>query len=408
MILLYNLSIQMYVILIKIFSLFNQKAKFWVDGRKNWQQNLSENISKSDKVIWFHAASLGEFEQGRPLIEKIKIDNPEYKILLTFFSPSGYEVRKNYDGADYICYLPADTKANARKFVDIVSPEKVYFIKYEFWHHYLNELKKRNVNTYVISAIFRVNQIFFKWYGGFHRKILTAFTHFFVQNEMSKDLLNKIGFSEVSVVGDTRFDRVAELAKEAKELPIVEKFKQGKQILIAGSTWPKDEEILVKYINESDDKVKFIIAPHEVDESHVVKILSGIKKSVVRYTQADEETISESQVLVVDCIGVLSSMYRYGELAYIGGGFGVGIHNTLEAATYGMPILFGPNYAKFQEAKDLISLNAAFSYSIYNDFEQKFTQLFSDSVILKNTSKNASNYVDKNIGACSQILLKTF
>ncbi|WP_321319853.1 glycosyltransferase N-terminal domain-containing protein [Labilibaculum sp.] len=404
MVLFYNLSIRFYVLIVRIAAFFNPKAKQWVDGRKNLLPKIEEAIKGEENLVWFHSASLGEFEQGRPVIEKFKEEHPEYKIVLTFFSPSGYEVRKNYAGADFIFYLPPDFPSNARKFVDLVNPKMAFFIKYEFWHHYLKELKKRNIPTYIFSTIFRPNQLFFKPWGRFYRRMLLAFTHFFVQNQESADLLNGIGLKNVSIAGDTRFDRVYSIATGSKTLPEVESFSQGRLVLIAGSTWPKDEENLIKYINSSENNYKYIIAAHEVDENHIKSIVDQIEKPWVRYTNASKEEIKIAEVLVIDCIGVLSSLYRYGDVSYIGGGFGRGIHNTLEAATFGLPVVFGPNYHKFQEAKDLIKLGASYSYEKYEDLKILLDNYFENEKERQFSGDKSKNYVDSKRGASAQIL----
>jgi 3-deoxy-D-manno-octulosonic-acid transferase len=383
---------------------FNPKAKQWVEGRKNLLPKIAEALQGEENLVWFHSASLGEFEQGRPVIEQLKKEHPELKIVLTFFSPSGYEVRKNYAGADFIFYLPADFPSQARKFVDLVNPKMVFFIKYEFWYHYLKELKKRKIPTYIFSTIFRPNQLFFKAWGGFHRRMLSAFTHLFVQNQESADLLKGIGFTNVSIAGDTRFDRVYAIANGSKLLPKVEDFSQGRLVVIAGSTWPKDEEFLIRYMNSSKDSYKYILAAHEVDENHIKNIVDKIEKSWVRYTQASKEEIDAAEVLVVDCIGVLSSLYRYGDVSYIGGGFGRGIHNTLEAATFGLPIIFGPNYHKFQEAKDLIESGAANYYEKYEDLIELLHNYFENENKRQFSGEKSKKYVDSKRGASAQIL----
>lgn len=404
MVLFYNLSIRLYVLLIRIAAFFNPKAKQWLVGRKNVFTKLQEAIHGEEDIIWFHSASLGEFEQGRPVIESFKEKYPKSKILLTFFSPSGYEVRKNYEGADYIFYLPPDFARNAKRFMDIVNPKMAFFIKYEFWHHYLKELKRRNVPTYIFSTIFRPDQLFFKGYGGFHRRMLSAFTHLFVQNQESVDLLKGIGLSNVTLTGDTRFDRVYTIASRSKTLPKVESFAQGKEVLIAGSTWPKDEENIIKYLNETKSSYKYIIAAHEVDEDHINNITSKIQKSWVRYTKATKEEIDAAEVLVIDCIGVLSSLYRYGTVSYIGGGFGRGIHNTLEAATFGLPVIFGPNYHKFQEAKDLIEIGASKSYENYSELKNLLDIFYENSEKRNYSGLQSKNYVDRMRGASDKIL----
>ncbi|MCY1634410.1 3-deoxy-D-manno-octulosonic acid transferase [Marinifilum sp. D737] len=404
MVLFYNLSIRLYVLLIRIAAFFNPKAKQWVVGRKNVFAKLQKAMYGEEDIIWFHSASLGEFEQGRPVIESFKEKYPNSKILLTFFSPSGYEVRKNYEGADYIFYLPPDFASNAKRFMDIVNPKMAFFIKYEFWHHYLKELKRRNVPTYIFSTIFRPDQLFFKGYGTFHRRMLSAFTHLFVQNQESVDLLNGIGLSNVTLTGDTRFDRVYTIASRSKTLPKVESFAQGKEVLIAGSTWPKDEENIIKYLNETKNSYKYIIAAHEVDDDHINNITSKIQKSWVRYTKATKEEIDVAEVLVIDCIGVLSSLYRYGTVSYIGGGFGRGIHNTLEAATFGLPVIFGPNYHKFQEAKDLIEIGASKSYENYSELKNLLDIFYENSEKRNYSGLQAKNYVDRMRGASDKIL----
>ncbi|WP_421920905.1 3-deoxy-D-manno-octulosonic acid transferase [Marinifilum sp.] len=406
MVLFYNLSIRMYVLLVRIAAFFNPKAKQWVDGRQNWRTRLKEAVEGEKNIVWFHSASLGEFEQGRPVIESFKKQHPDCKILLTFFSPSGYEVRKNYDGADFIFYLPADFAGNAKLFMDIVQPQMAFFIKYEFWHHYLKELKRRNVPTYLFSAIFRPNQLFFKSYGAFYKKMLSAFTHLFVQNQESVDLLKGIGFTNVTLNGDTRFDRVYTIATGSKSLPKLESFARGREVLIAGSTWPKDEENIIRYLNTSKNSYKYIIAAHEVDEDHINRITFKIEKLWVRYTKATKEEIAAAEVLVIDCIGVLSSLYRYGSVSYIGGGFGRGIHNTLEAATFGLPVIFGPNYHKFQEATDLLEIGAAKSYQSYEDLKSLLDLYCQDSKEKLSAGEKSKNYVDKMRGASNKILSK--
>ncbi len=388
---------------------FNEKARHFVRGRKNWKANLQNQIEEDTRYIWFHCASLGEFEQGRPVIEEIKKQFPRYKIILTFFSPSGYEIRKNYDGADIVLYLPLDTKSNAHTFIDIVKPEKVFFIKYEFWYFYISELKKQNIPLYIISAIFRDNQLFFKntiW-GKWYRKTLFKVEHFFVQNETSAELLKSIRLNNISVAGDTRFDRVAAIVKAAKKIPVVEKFKGEAQLIIAGSTWKPDEELLIEFINQNES-IKFIIAPHEVSDVNINRIHQLLKKPAISFSKLAETEIDNYQVLIIDSIGLLSSLYQYGSIAYIGGGFGVGIHNILEAATFGTPIIFGPNYKKFKEAVDLISNGGAFSITNYDELESNFNHLISDKELFNNSSENSKNYVEKNVGSTKFIIKKVF
>ena len=406
--LLYNLSIALYAWLLSVVALWNKKAKQWVVGRKDIFKRMADAISPSDKVVWIHVASLGEFEQGRPIIEEIRRLHPEYKILLTFFSPSGYEIRKNYDGADFIFYLPADTPRNAKRFLDIAHPEVAVFVKYEFWLNYLKQLKKRGVKSYLVSAIFRSDSIFFRNYGAMWRGALDAFSQMFVQNEESRDLLRHIGYDNVIVAGDTRFDRVAAIAKAAKPVDIVARFKGENRLFVAGSTWGPDEDILLPLINENPD-IKFVIAPHEMEEARINRILSDVKCGAVRYTQCDAQTdFSRTQVLVLDTIGILSSVYGYASWSYIGGGFGVGIHNTLEAATFGLPIAFGPKYEKFKEARDMVTLGAATKVENAEELLKWFAPLRDDADYLAQTSAIAKNYTSKNQGATALFMKIVF
>ena len=365
----YNLIIALYTSAVRLAALFNKKVALMVKGEKESFDILQKQIIRGEKYLWFHAASLGEFEQGRPLIEEIRKTYPQYKILQTFFSPSGYEVRKNYKGADIVCYLPLDTPGNVKRFLDLAQPYMAFFIKYEFWQNYLNELQRRNIPVYSVSSIFRKEQIFFRWYGKSYRKVLNTFTHLFVQDEASVQLLRTIGITNTTVVGDTRFDRVLEICHQAKELPLVEKFKGNHTAFVAGSSWGPDEDIFIPYLN-AHPEVKLIIAPHVIDESHLKEIISKLNRTVVRYTQATEEKVKEADCLLIDCFGLLSSIYRYGEIAYIGGGFGVGIHNVLEAAVYGMPVIFGPNNKRFREAQGLLQCKGGFEIQGVEDFKK--------------------------------------
>ena len=406
--LLYNICISLYAQAIKLVAPWDKKAKQWIEGRKGIFEQMARRIDKSDKVLWLHVASLGEFEQGRPIIEQVRKEHPEYKILITFFSPSGYEIRKNYDGADYIFYLPIDTPRNVKHFLDIAHPEIAIFVKYEFWLNYLNELKTRNIRTFVISAIFRQDSIFFKWYGNRWRQALDSYEQLFVQNEESRVLLNKIGFDNVIIAGDTRFDRVAAIAKTAKRIDIVERFKGESRLFVAGSTWGPDEEILQELINDNP-QVKFVIAPHEMEEERINKIIGSTRSGAVRYTACNEHTSFENvQVLILDTIGILSSVYGYASWSYIGGGFGVGIHNTLEAATFGLPIAFGPNYKKFKEARDMVALGAATKVDSAAELRNWFTPLRDDEEHLKRVSTAAKDYTSKNQGATSLIMKIVF
>ena len=404
MVFLYNLGIRLYILLVNVVSPFNVKAKLWLNGRKNWRQKVKSTIPEGAETAWIHCSSLGEFEQGRPLIESLKTRFPNLKIVLTFFSPSGYEVRKNYSGADYIFYLPIDTNRNAKDFIELINPRMVIFVKYEFWYHYLRSLKKKNIPTYVVSAIFRENQAFFKWYGAWYRQFLLNFEYLFVQNKHSHDLLNRIGIGNVLVTGDTRFDRVARVATEAKTILFVEQFCNGEKVIVAGSTWPKDEELLIGYIKQNSQKAKLIIVPHEIDTSHIQSILQNLTVETVLYSHNQKVNPQNARVLIVDTIGLLSSIYRYGHIAYIGGGFGVGIHNTLEAATFGLPIIFGPNYHKFQEAKDLIALRAAFSINSLDELSNFLNLLLSDEQSCTQAGSNSKKLVLSGVGATDRIL----
>ncbi len=375
-----------------------------------WKTNgiLREKIDRNAKYIWFHASSLGEFEQGRPLIEKIKAEHPEYKILLTFFSPSGYEVRKNYGGADVVCYLPFDTPYRVKKFLDLSKPVMAIFIKYEFWDNYLSELKRRNIPVYIVSAIFRKEQLFFKWYGGMYRKVLSYFTHIFVQDDASLELLSKYGVTNVSVFGDTRFDRVQDVYKNTKQVPMVDLFVNNNRsdnqlTMVAGSSWQQDEEVYLNYFNEHPE-LKLIIAPHEIHKDHLMHIESMLKRPSIRLSEATEKDIKGKSCLIVDSFGLLSSIYRYGDLAYIGGGFGAGIHNVLEAAVYGIPVIFGPKYQKFKEARDLLQVRGAFSITDEKTFESKMEELSTYRDLLEAAGAAAGDFVKSNIGATNRII----
>lgn len=399
----YNLIIALYTSAVRLAALFNKKVALMVKGEKESFDILQKQIIRGEKYLWFHAASLGEFEQGRPLIEEIRKTYPQYKILQTFFSPSGYEVRKNYKGADIVCYLPLDTPDNVKRFLDLAQPYMAFFIKYEFWQNYLNELQRRNIPVYSVSSIFRKEQIFFRWYGKSYRKVLNTFTHLFVQDEASVQLLRTIGITNTTVVGDTRFDRVLEICRQAKELPLVEKFKGNHTAFVAGSSWGPDEGIFIPYLN-THPEVKLIIAPHVIDESHLKEITGKLNRTVVRYTQATEERVKEADCLLIDCFGLLSSIYRYGEIAYIGGGFGVGIHNVLEAAVYGMPVIFGPNNKRFREAQGLLQCKGGFEIQGAEDFKKIMDNFLNNYEALDKAGKKAGNYVRDNAGALEKIM----
>ncbi|MEH2847427.1 3-deoxy-D-manno-octulosonic acid transferase [Segatella copri] len=413
----YNIVIYFVLWGIAIASLFNEKVRKMWRGEREAFKILKQKVDPNAKYIWFHAASLGEFEQGRPLMERIRKNYPQYKILLTFYSPSGYEVRKNYEGADIICYMPVDTRLNAIRFLRLVRPVMAFFIKYEFWSNFLHILKHRNIPTYSVSSIFREDQVFFKWYGRSYAGVLKCFTRFFVQNEESKRLLEGIGITAVDVVGDTRFDRVLQIKEAAKQLPICEAFRTGVasshsadvphhdfKVFVAGSSWPPDENIFIPFFNEHKDW-RLLIAPHVIAEEHLKLILSLIKgKKVVRYTQTTPEEAAEADVLIIDCFGLLSSMYNYGDVAYIGGGFGVGIHNTLEAAVWNMPVIFGPNNKKFQEAQGLLKSGGGFEINTYEDFSGLMSSLMNDETFLKQAGDKAGTYVAHLAGATDNVL----
>lgn len=446
----YNIAIYIYLIGVAIGSLFNKKIKKMWRGEREAVDLLKEKVDPTAKYVWFHAASLGEFEQGRPLIEQLRATHPEYKILLTFFSPSGYEVRKNYEGADIVCYLPLDTISNARHFLRAVHPVMAFFIKYEFWYNYLHILRHRGVPVYSVSSIFRPGQVFFKWYGRNYAKVLHCITHFFVQNEVSLQLLKGIGIDEATVVGDTRFDRVLQIKEQSKELPIVEAFKgingkgdackndlsedackgdfsedackdglsedackedlsengcKGCKVFVAGSSWQPDEDIFIRFFNDHPDW-KLIIAPHVIGEDHLAYILDKLQMKAVRYTQATEQSAAEARCLIIDCFGLLSTIYRYGEIAYVGGGFGVGIHNVPEAAVWGVPVLFGPNNKRFQEAQELLACKGSFEVTDYDSFNTIISRLISDDQFRHQCGEASANYVKSRSGA-TDIIMKS-
>ena len=390
---------------VAIASLFNKKVKKMWAGERQAVKVLKEKVDPEARYIWFHAASLGEFEQGRPLIEHLRETHPEYKILLTFFSPSGYEVRKNYEGADIICYLPLDTIRNARRFLRAVKPVMAFFIKYEFWYNYLHILQHRGVPTYSVSSIFRPDQIFFQWYGRQYGRVLKCFTHFFVQNMESKALLAKLGITDVDVVGDTRFDRVLQIKEASKQLPIVEQFTaHAQKVFVAGSSWLPDEEIFIKYFDIHKDW-KLIIAPHVISDEHLSQIFELLKgRRVVRYTEATEENVKDAEVLIIDCLGLLSSIYHYVTVSYVGGGFGVGIHNVLEAAVWDIPVVFGPNNKHFQEAQGLMLVQGGFEIKDYQSFRDLMMRFETDASFLQNAGENAGAFVKSRAGATAKVM----
>ncbi|MBO7199081.1 MAG: 3-deoxy-D-manno-octulosonic acid transferase [Alistipes sp.] len=407
--LLYNIGINIYEAGISLAAHHNHKAKLWRDGHKDLLEHIEQSMAGvQGRIVWLHAASLGEFEQGRPIIERIKELIPDAIVVLTFFSPSGYEIRKNYPGADHIFYLPSDTPSNVTRFINAVHPEVAIFVKYEFWLNYLNELRLRNIPTYLVSAIFRPTQIHFHPWGTMWRRALNTYTTIFLQDDASKELLHRVGYDRNVVAGDTRFDRVATIASAARRIPIVENFKGDGHLFVAGSTWGKDEELLIELINHHPD-IRFVIAPHEMDEARMQHIEKKVDGGVARYTRSsDSSDFSNTQVLILDTIGLLSSLYGYARWAYIGGGFGVGIHNTLEAATFGLPIAFGPNYHKFREACDMIELGAACSISSYTELEAWFSPIKHESPALQKASSSARIYTKEHCGATDTIMSAIF
>lgn len=439
--LLYNIGARAYFLGIKLAAAFgHRKARLMEEGRRDWAVRLTANVNEvrqrlghEPRFVWFHAASLGEFEQGRPLIEALRERYPECQILQTFFSPSGYEVRKNYKGADVICYLPYDRKADCCRFLDIVKPERAIFVKYEFWGNILEQLRQRDIPTYLVSGIFRRRQSFFQWYGGLFRPVLGCFRHLFVQDEESRRLLASIGYdSNVTICGDTRFDRVISVQKQAKRYPWAESFRQDHFVLVAGSSWPKDEDILLDFFNRHPE-MRLIIAPHEIHEEHIQSIIAKLKRPYIRYSEmkklwedgsvadnhlpaaGDFHTVGSGNsgedgvaALIIDAIGFLSSIYRYGDVAYIGGGFGVGIHNTLEAAVYGMPVVFGPNYSAFREALGLIDSRGGFPIVDAAQYESVMDRFLTDATALEEAGKAAGEYVQSESGATDLIFKSIF
>jgi 3-deoxy-D-manno-octulosonic-acid transferase len=400
MLFLYNIGIFLYGLIVRLIAPFNTKANLFIQGRKNIFHKIEQQINREEKHVWFHFASLGEFEQGRPVLEKIKSMHPQKRVIITFFSPSGYEVRKHYPLAAGVFYLPLDTHENALRFIQAINPEIAIFTKYEFWHHYFESLSAKNIPLFLISGIFRADQVFFKFYGSFNRKVLKHVNWFFVQNQESVELLATLNIENVSIAGDTRFDRVAENAAQPMPLPLVQNFCAAAKVFIAGSSWPADE-VLIKSLSEKLAGWKIILAPHEIGADHLTQIES-LYPNAMRFTELNEQNTSEAKVLIIDNIGLLSSIYQYADLAYIGGGFGVGIHNTLEAAAYGIPVIFGPNYNKFQEAKDLIALGAAKSINDELSLHAAF-QLFENN---QKAGLSAKDYVSKKKGATENIYLK--
>jgi 3-deoxy-D-manno-octulosonic-acid transferase len=400
---LYNLGIYLLNALARILALFNSKAGLWIEGTKNWEEKISLKIRPGDKSVWIHCASLGEFEQGRPVIESLKRERPELKIILTFFSPSGYEVRKNYDKADCICYLPADTPHNSEKFIRLINPEFAILVKYEFWNNYISELYRQKIPLYLVSGIFRPGQHFFRWYGSFFRSILRKFEVIFVQDEASLELLSGIGINNVHMAGDTRFDRVVQIAASARDILQLEQFRRDEKLFLAGSSWKQDEEIIAQYINKHPSAMKWVFAPHEIHKENIERLEKLFTVKTVRYsgfTEAD----SDARVLIIDNIGMLSSAYRYAYIAAIGGGFGKGIHNILEAACWGVPVMFGPRYEKFREAVELIKEKGAMRFDSLDQFSDILDKWLTDEAFYLKSAKASTFYVTKNKGATNQIL----
>lgn len=403
---LYSLVTQIVAWILPVSALFSPKMKDFILGRKRVWEDLKKNIQPNDKIIWFHAASLGEYEQGLPIMKRWKQQYPQHKIVLTFFSPSGYNVRKNSPFADVVCYLPLDTFFNAKRFIQLVHPEKVFFVKYEYWPNYLNELRKQQIPTYLVSGIFREDQIFFKWYGGFYRDCLQSITHFFVQDTVSENLLKSIGKTNVTVSGDTRFDRVLEVLQSDNSLDFIAEFTQEQTTVVVGSSWPADEKLLVEYINQSDLPVKWIFAPHNIKSEQVQQLKKSIQKSVVLYSEKDQNDLKNAQVLIIDAVGFLTKVYAYADVAYVGGGFGSGIHNVLEPAVFGLPVVIGPAYHKFKEAVDLVGLGACIVVENQKVLNDVFDDLLVDAERRKELGKVASDYVLQNAGA-TDLILKT-
>lgn len=401
---LYNLAIFLYTLSLRIAALWNTKARLWVDGRKTVFDEIKNKVSPEDNKIWFHCASLGEFEQARPVMELFKQRNPSFKILLTFYSPSGYEVRKNYTGADYVFYLPADTVANARQFIELVNPSLAVFAKYDFWFNYLQTLQKCKIPVVVFSAVFRKDQYFFQEYAEWFLKILSRIDCIYVQDDESRKLLRKAKFNNVLVCGDTRFDRVMQIAEHSIDFPLIKKFKSEKSTIIAGSTWKEDERIIIELIKKRKDTMKYIIAPHETNEKRITELMEEIPVSSLRFSQANEQNISDVNVLIIDSIGILSQLYRYADVAYVGGGFGKGIHNILEPAAFSVPIIIGPNFKKFNEAVEMVNLSMAFTIDKFRQMNNKITDLFfvkgSDNAI----KRRIAEYMKSKKGATQQVV----
>ncbi|WP_419213722.1 3-deoxy-D-manno-octulosonic acid transferase [Maribacter sp. X9] len=401
---LYNLIVSAASVILKLLALINRKLSLFVKGRKETISIIKKNVSEKDRVIWIHAASLGEYEQGLPVMEKLKDLYPSHKIVLTFFSPSGYEVKKNTTAADAVCYLPIDTKKNVKVFLEVLHPEIAIFIKYEIWPNYLKFLKEKNIPTLLISALFKEQQIYFKGYGSFMRKALTNFTHFFVQNEKSKKLLNTIGFENVTIAGDTRFDRVTEILDRDNSLDFMRKFKNEKLCFVAGSTWPEDEKIIVDYINQSKHPIQFVIAPHTMKAKHIESIKNSLQKSVIRYSELQDTDPEDYNVLIIDTIGLLTKIYSYADVAYVGGGFATGLHNTLEPAVFGIPVIIGPEYNGFAEAEQLVELKGVLTIKDASEFKTIMDRCLGEDNFRSKTGEINHHYIQNNRGATGEIM----
>ncbi len=407
MLFIYSIIVSIAGLFLQIIAFFVPKINLFVAGRKDVFPTLQNKIKRDDKTIWFHAASLGEYEQGLPVIERIKEKYPNHKIIVSFFSPSGFEVRKNNTVADATIYLPLDTFKNAKKFIQLIHPDLVFFIKYEFWPNYLNELKKQQIPTYLVSGIFRENQAFFKWYGGFYRKALDAFTYFFVQNESSLQLLHQLGKKNGTISGDTRFDRVANIVEKDNTLDFISAFKNGKTTIVAGSTWPKDEELLLNFINSSNADCKYIIAPHNIKPEQIQQLKNSCTKKVLLFSEKENKDLANYEVFIIDTIGILTKIYSYADIAYVGGGFGhPGVHNILEPATFGIPILIGPNYSHFAEATDLVFLNGCISIQNREELHSNFLNLINDKTTRIEKGTICADFVQKSKGAVDRIMKK--
>lgn len=401
----YSFAIYLMMLFCNVASLFNRKIRTMMRGHRDTWRILRQHVKEGERYVWFHAASLGEFEQGRPLMERLRREHPEKKILLTFFSPSGYEVRKDYRGADIVCYLPFDTPLNARKFVRLARPEAAYFIKYEFWRNYIEVLHHHGIPSYSVSSIFRPGQVFFRWYGRGYARVLHRMTHLYVQNDASRQLLEGIGVSHVTVVGDTRFDRVIDIRQAAKPLPLVERFAGCRMnVLVAGSSWAPDEDVIIAYFNTHPNLGKLVLAPHVVSEEHLRQIEQKLQRPAVRYSAATPKSVAEADCLIIDCYGLLSSIYRYATVAYVGGGFGVGIHNVPEAAVYGVPVVIGPNNQKFREAQALLRQGGCFEIHGADDFSQLMDRFLTDKEALRRAGEAAGAYIRQNAGATERIM----